>query len=172
MHYFFITLTLSLILAHTDAKVFLWLYDNSTHLNRLSASINSLELLSIGSPLPKGGIRGTMYLPCPRRACTGILGPTSITRLKKIALLDSTECDLTTHIYSLELAGYSAVIIPQDYYAPRLPRGDSVSSQISISIVQINYASIENLLNYAYENENKTYAWNPELAEVSYNLLR
>ena len=171
MHCFFLTLTLSL-LTHTDAKVFLWLYDNSTHLNRLSASINSLELLSIGSPLPKGGIRGTMYLPCPRRACSGILGPTSITRLKKIALLDSTECDLVNHIYNLELAGYSAVILPQDYYAPRLARGDSVSSQITISIVQINYASIENLLNYAYENENKTYAWNPELAEVSYNLLQ
>ncbi|KAI6645911.1 E3 ubiquitin-protein ligase RNF13-like [Oopsacas minuta] len=162
----FITLLLILTYNYTEAKIFLWLYDNSTHLNRLSASINSIELTSIGEPLPRGGIRGTMYLPYPRRSCNRIMEPTNITRLKKIALIDSTECDIVSHIYYLQLAGYSAVILPQEYYSPRLVRENSDASKITVSVVQINYAGIENLLNYAYEDENKTYAWDPKLSEV------
>ena len=169
----FLTLTLSLTLTQQngEAKVFLWLYDNSTHLNHLSASINSVELTNIGSPLPRGGIRGTMYLPYPRGACTQILQPSNITRLKRVALIDTNQCDLILLIFNLQVAGYSAVILPQDYYSinylsPQEKHIKEIRSKISIPTVQINYAAIEMLMNYAYEDENKTYAWNPELSEV------
>ena len=161
-----LTLLLALVLTSTEAKVYLWLYDNSTHLNRLSASINSLELIGVGSPLPVGGIRGTMYQPVPRGSCSQVLEPDNITRLKKVALLDSMDCDLMSHIYKLEQAGYSAVILPQDYYSPALSQRNGVSYKTSVSVVQINYAAIENLMNYAYEDENKTYAWDPRMSEV------
>ena len=164
----FVTLALSIALTLTssEAKIYLWLYDNSTHLNRLSASINSLELTGVGSPLPEGGIRGTMYQPNPRGSCSRVAEPDNITGLKKIAIIDTIECDIVSHVYKLELAGYSAVIIPQEYYSPTLARKSGAASKLTVSVVQTNYAAIENLMNYAYENENKTYAWDPRLSEV------
>ena len=169
----FITLTLSLTLTqqNSEAKVFLWLYDNSTHLNHLSASINSIEITNIGPPLPKGGIRGTMYLTYPRGACTHFLQPSNITHLKRIALIDSNQCDLILLIFHLQAAGYSAVILPQDYYSinylsPQGKHSNDLRSKIYIPAVQINYVAIEMLMNYAYEDENKTYAWNPRLSEI------